>query len=101
MKKWLDDDNILMYMTHNEGKSVATERFVKTLKGKIYKKMTPDDSKYYIGYFSKLVDEYNNTCYHSVSKKAIDTDCSALAKEIERNSKAPQFKVIDKVRITK
>ena len=38
MQKWLDDNDILMYSTHNEGKSVVLERFIKTLKGKIYKK---------------------------------------------------------------
>ena len=36
MQKWLYD--ILMYSTHNEGKSVVAERFINTLKGKIYKK---------------------------------------------------------------
>ena len=46
MEKWLDDDsNILMYLTHNEGKSVVTERFIRSLKGKIYKKMTANNSK--------------------------------------------------------
>ena len=38
MQKWLNDNDILMYSTHNEGKSVVAERFVKTLKGKIYNK---------------------------------------------------------------
>ena len=36
-KKWLRDNDIVMYSTHNEGKSVVPERFIKTLKGKIYK----------------------------------------------------------------
>ena len=39
-KKWLRDNDIVMYSTHNEGKSVVTERFIRTLKGKIYKYMT-------------------------------------------------------------
>ena len=38
MQKWLDDNGILMYSTHNEGKSVVVERFMRTLIGKIYKK---------------------------------------------------------------
>ena len=38
-KKWLKDD-IEMYSIHNEGKSVLTERFIRTLKTKIYKHMT-------------------------------------------------------------
>ena len=37
-KNWLDNNNILMYSTHNEGKSVVAEEFIKTLMGKIYKK---------------------------------------------------------------
>ena len=39
-KKWLKDIDIVMYSTHNEGKSVVTERFIRTLKNKIYKYMT-------------------------------------------------------------
>ena len=40
MKSWLQDDDIEMYSTHNEGKSVAAEIFIWTLKNKIYKYMT-------------------------------------------------------------
>ena len=57
MRKWLDDNDILMYSTHNEGKSVVIERFTKFLKSKIYKKLTANDSKSYLGYLDKLVDE--------------------------------------------
>ena len=38
MQQWLDNNDILMYSTHNEGKSVKTKRFIKTLRSKIYKK---------------------------------------------------------------
>ena len=38
MQKWLDNNDTLMYSKHNKGKSVITERFIKTLKAKIYKK---------------------------------------------------------------
>ena len=38
MQKWLDDNDILMYTKHNEGKSVVAERFIRTSKAKIYKK---------------------------------------------------------------
>ena len=37
MKSWLEKNNIEMYSTHNEGKSVVAERFIRTLKTKIYK----------------------------------------------------------------
>ena len=38
LQEWLDNNNILMYSTHNENKLVITERFKKTLKDEIYKK---------------------------------------------------------------
>ena len=38
MQECLDNNNILMYSAHNKGKSVITERFIKTLTAKIYKK---------------------------------------------------------------
>ena len=37
LQKWLSDNDILMYLEHNEGKSLVAERFIKTLKVKIYK----------------------------------------------------------------
>ena len=39
MQEWLDNNDILMYSTHNEGKSVIAEIFIRTLKVKIYEKM--------------------------------------------------------------
>ena len=35
-KKWLQDNDIVVYSTNNEGKSVVAERFIRTLKSKIY-----------------------------------------------------------------
>ena len=89
-----------MYSTHNEGKSVVAERFIKTLKGKIYKTITANDIKSFLSYLKKLVDQCNDT-YHSIGKKTVDADYSALAKDIESSHKAPKFKVGDRVRITK
>ena len=39
-KKWLKDNDPEIYSTHNQGKSVVAERFIRTLKNKIYKHMT-------------------------------------------------------------
>ena len=38
MQEWLGNNDILIYSTHNGGKSVIAERFIKTVKAKIYKK---------------------------------------------------------------
>ena len=58
-----------MYLAHNKGKSVVARRFIRTLKGEIYKKMMANGSKSYLNYLTKLVDEYNTKSNHSVGKK--------------------------------
>ena len=40
--------------------------------------MAAVDSKFYLLYLNKLVDQYNNTYHHSINKKPINTDYSAL-----------------------
>ena len=52
-----------MYSIHNEGKSVVVERFIRTLKNKIYKYMTSISKHMYIDKLDDIVDEYNNA-YH-------------------------------------
>ena len=52
MEKWLDD-NILIYLTHNEGNSGIAERFIRSLVCKINKKLTADDSKHYLSCLNK------------------------------------------------
>ena len=54
------DNNILMYSTDSEGKSVIAERFIKTLNAKIYKQMTGNDSKSYFGYLNNNLYQYVN-----------------------------------------
>ena len=63
-KKWLQDNDIVMYSTHNEGKSVVAERFIRTSKGKIYKYMTSISKNVHIDKLDDIVDEYNNTYYN-------------------------------------
>ena len=74
LPKWLDDNYILTYSINNEGKSVVAERIIRPLQGKIYTKMTANNSK-----------SYN----------------SALTKKIETNHKSPKFKVAERTRTTK
>ena len=47
-KKWLQDNDIVMYSTHNEGKFVVAERFIRTLKNKVYKYMASISKNVYI-----------------------------------------------------
>ena len=68
-----------------EVKSVIVERFINTLKSKIYKKITANDNKPYLLYFNKLVHQYSNTDHHYVNKKPINADYSASTEKIETN----------------
>ena len=63
-EKWLQDNDIVMYSTNNEGKSVIAERFIRTLKNKIYKYMTSISKNVYIDKLDDIAKEYNNK-YHS------------------------------------
>ena len=54
-----------MYSTHNEGKSVVAERFIRTLKNKIYKYMTSISENVYIDKLDNIVDEYNNISHYN------------------------------------
>ena len=71
-KKWLQDNDIVMYSTHNEGKSVVAERFIRTLKSEIYKYMTSISKNVYIDKLDDIVDEYNNTYHTTIKMKPID-----------------------------
>ena len=68
-KKWLKDNNIEMYSTHNEGESVAAERFIKTLKNEICKHMTAISKNVYFDVLDDIVDEYNNTYHKTIKMK--------------------------------
>ena len=94
MQKCLDDNYIFIYLTHNEGKSVVSERFIKNLKDKIYKKLTANDNKFYIEYLNKLVDEYNNSYHCSIVKKSIDADYFALTEKMNRLIKLLNLKLV-------
>ena len=88
-----------MYSTHNEGKSVVTERFIRTLKTKIYKYMTSIWKNVYIDKLINIVDEYNNTYHRTVKMKPVDVkDNTSIDFEEKVNDRDPKFKAGDHVR---
>ena len=91
-----------MYSTHNEGKSVVAERFIRTLKNKIYKYMTSISKNVYIDKLDAIVNEYNNTYHKTIKMKPIDVkDNTYIDFGKEDNEKDHKFKVDDHVRISK
>ena len=101
-KKWFQDNDIVMYSTHNEGKSVVAERFIRTLKSKIYKHMTSISKNVYIDKLDDIVNEYNNAYHTTIKMKPTDVkDNTYTNTDKETNDKDPKFKVSDRVRISK
>ena len=101
-KSFLKENGIEMYSTRNEGKSVVSERFIKTLKNKIYKHMTTIAKNVYIDNLDDIVKKYNNTVPSSIKTKPKDvTDDSFIEYSEETNEKDPKFKVGDNVQISK
>ena len=95
-------NDIEMYSTHNEGKSIVAERFIRTIKNKIYKYMTSISKNVYIDKLDDMVHKYNNTKHRTIIMKPIDVKDNTyidFGKEVNDND--PKFKVGDHVRISK
>ena len=67
MKSWLEKSAREMHLTNNKRKSAIAERFIRTIKNKIYKYMTSISKNVYIDKLHDIVNKYNNI-YHSTIK---------------------------------
>ena len=101
-KTFFKINNIEMYLTYNEGKSVVAERFIRTLKNKIFKYMTAISKNIYFDALDDIVNKYNNTVHRTIKMKPIDVTSDSYAEYNEDfNKKDPKFKVGDCVTISK
>ena len=101
-KKWLSDNDIIMYSTFNEGKSVVAERFIRTLKNKLYKHMTATGKNVYYDVLDDVVNEYNKTKHNTIRMKPKDVkNDNNRIYIVEHNKKSAKFYVGDRVRISK
>ena len=101
-EKWLSDNDINMYSTYNEGKSVVAERFIRTLKNKLYKHITATGKNVYYDVLDDVVNKYNNTKHSTIKMKPIDVgDDNKRVYIGEHIEKDIRFKVGDRVRISR
>ena len=101
-KRFLKINNIQMHSTYNGGKSVVAERFVITLKNKIFKQLTAVPKNVYFDVLDDIFNEYNNTVHRTIKMKPIDVISDSYAEYIEdSNITNPKFKVGDHVRASK
>ena len=94
-----------MYSIHNKGKSVVAERFIRTLKNKIFKHMTAISKNVHFDVLDDMVNtitQYNDTVHGTIKMKPTDVkDNTYVDSKKEVNDKDPKFKVRDHVRISK
>ena len=76
-----------MYSSHNEGKLVVSERFIKTLKDKIYKHMAAIGKNVYFNVLDDIVDEYNNSIHNSIKMKPKDVKNDSFIEYTEESNK--------------
>ena len=82
-KRFLEISNIEMYSTYNEGKFVVAERFIRTLKNKIFKPMTAVSKNVYFYVLDDIVNKYNNTVHRTIKMKPIDVTSDSHAQHNE------------------
>ena len=101
-KRFLKINNTEMYSTYNKGKSVVVERFIRTLKEKIFKHSAAISNNVYFDVLNGIVDKYNNTIDRIIKMKRIDVTSDSYPEYNENfNEKDPKFKAGDHVRISK
>ena len=102
MKPWLQNNGIELYSTRKEANTVVAERFTRTLKKKIYKRMTSISKTVYIDKLDDVVNEYNNTYHKTIKMKPVDAkDDTYINTGKEFHDKDPKFQVGDHLRISK
>ena len=108
-KKWLIENEIEMYSTFNESKAIVIERFNRTLKNKMYKYFTVNNTYKYVAVLPDLINEYNNHKHSTIkmtpteasmryNEKFIQNDVYSIHDKTIYKSK---FMVGDRVRIIK
>ena len=99
-----------IYSTENEEKSSIVERWIRTMKEKIWKYFTDNNTYTYIDVLPDLVEDYNNTVHSSIKMTPVEASKKKNELTVWRNlypdrykinDITPKFSVGDKVRISK
>ena len=102
MKSWLQKIDIETYSTQNNGNSVVAERFIRTLKKKIYKYMTSISKNLYIDKLGDIVKKYINPYHKNITMKLVDVKSKTYINfDKENNYKDLKIKVGGYVTISK
>ena len=103
-------DLIELYSTENEEKSSIVERWIRTIKDKMWKYFTDNNTYTYIDVLPDLLEDYNNTVHSSIKMTPIEASKkenefnvwkNLYPNRYKKNNIAPKFSVGDEVRIIK
>ena len=94
--RFLKNNKIEMYSKYNKGKSVAAERFIRTLKNKIFKCMTAISKNVYFDVLDDIVNKYNNTVHRTIKMKPIDVISDSYAEYSDRVKTSKYKKIFAK-----
>ena len=102
MRSWWKDNHIEIYSTHNEGKSIVAEKFMKILENKIYKYMMSVSKNVYIDKLYDIVNKYNNAYHNTIKMKLANVKPRTYIDfDKDSNKKDLKFEVDDHVKISK
>ena len=110
MTAWLKDENITRYFTHGEHKSAIAERFNRTLKRRMWRRFTADNTRNWIDMLDDLVSKYNNSYHNTIRMRPVDASKKQNETEVWENlfrddnetpKNSNKFKVGDSVRISR
>ena len=91
-----------MNSTHNEGKSVIAERFIRTLKNKIYKYMTSVSKNVFIDKLDGIGNKHNNTYHNTIKMRSVYVKSNTYFNYSRKiNKRDPKFRVGDNAIISK
>ena len=105
----LAKDKITIYSTENEEKSSVCERWNRTIKDKMYKRFTMQNNTVYVDILPKILASYNNSRHRSIGMTPFQARKPEnygkvyfnLYGDLERDNRKPEFRVGDRVRISK
>ena len=109
LKEVIDKRNVKLYSTENEEKSSVVERWNRTIKTKMWKRFTQQNSTQYLKMLSDIINKYNNSYHSSIKMSPVEASKKKnkgivyynLYSNVKATKTKPKFKVEDRVRISK
>lgn len=106
-QNYLKSENVEFFITNSELKASVVERFNRTLKDRMWRYFTKNNTHRYIDVLGEFLHGYNNSKHRTIGIKPSKVDYTnekqilAKAFDIPKNDTASKFNIGDKVRISK